>query len=214
MIYITVSLIAYSLFSEFLCDCFGPRIEMLSVILSSNAFIFFHLLVTTTYAFPAYPQLVSPLVADRHNVSSPNMLDNLNVNRIPSTEALNLPPEPVWSITCETEPFTHRPVIGTDCLQIATQIENSAGATAYHLYKASDPGLGWRNGGCYIFLDSMLPTDTDVFRPISIALNIRRVVEKCDTLGGATAIGPRRKFDLFIEPWDVDSATTVATARS
>lgn len=210
MIYVTVSLvqhiifIEYSLSSEFVCDCFGPRIEMRSVILSSNAFIFFHLLVTTTYAFPAYPQLVSSLAADRHNVSSPNMLDNLNVHRIPSTEALNLPLEPVWSITCETDEFPVRPVNGIDCLHIATQIENSAGATSYHLYKATDPGLGWRHGGCYVFLDSRLPTDTDVFRPILIALNIRRVVEKCDTLvsklGGVTAIGLRRKFDLYIEP--------------
>ena len=161
-------------------------------------------LTITIYALPSHPQFGSSLVADRHNASSTNMLDNLNVSRVLSVEALNTRLNPEWPITCETDERPERPVNNTDCLHIATEIENSPGATSYRLYKGTDHNMSWRHGDCYALLDSMFPTDTDVFQPILIALNIRRIVEKCDDvvplMGGITFVGPRRKFDLIIEP--------------
>lgn len=196
------------------CDCFGPRTEMLSAFLSPRTFVFFHLLITTTYAFPAYPQLVSSLVAHRHNVSSPNTLGSLNVSRTPSTEALKAPPGPLWPVTCNEEVPPHFPINGTDCLHIAKHIESTPGATSYRLYKASE-GLSWAHGNCFVFLKAWYHGNTDVFKPILISENIRRVVEKCNTavsgLGGVTPIGPRLKFEMDVTYVDPGIAMTVAT---
>lgn len=175
---------------------------MLSTNFSSSAYLIFCFLTTTTYAFPSYPHFVSSLFADRHNVSSSNMLKNLNVSRVLSIEALSSQTDPEWDIVCETDGHPDRSVNSTDCLHIATEIENSAGATSYRVYKGTDHNMEWRHGDCSASLEPMLTIDTDVFKPILIALSIRRIVERCGymvpKMGGRTLVGPRRKFEVFI----------------
>ncbi len=179
--------------------------EMLSIFLSSNAIIIFCFLAITSYVFPSYSKFgSSSFVADRYNVSSSKIIDNPNGSKILSTEPLNNLLEREWPVVCESDHYSTHPVNSTDCFHIATEIENSAGATSWHIYKSTDPDLEWRHGDCYALLNSMFPTATDVFKPILIARNIRRVAEKCEgmvpKMGGATSVGPRRNFELFIEP--------------
>lgn len=178
---------------------------MPSVTLSANAFVFLHLLIITAYALPAYLQLTPPSIADRPNVFSPHLLNNsISTPRIPATtEALTRPSEPLPAIDCDRGASYDRSVKAADCLYIAAQIEDSPDAKTPRVYRGTDDDLDWGHGNCSVEIFAFIRSNTDTFRPTSIAFNIRRMVAKCDTwntrLGGQTRIGPAQKFALAVE---------------
>ncbi len=158
--------------------------------------------IITSYAFPLSLELGSPFsIADRRGVSSSKVLDNPYVGRMAPfygnpTETLNTTLGPEWPITCGER---RGPLNTTDCIHIATEIENSPGATSLRVYKSQEAGdLQWEYGGCNVVVGALHLRATDVFKPILIARDIRRVVEKCDREAGMTTVGPRRYFVMLV----------------
>lgn len=173
----------------------------------TNDIIIYFSLIITSYALPSNWKFDSPLsVADRLHVSSSSMiLDNLNVSRFAPfysnpTEILNASRGPMWAITCNEHEL---PPNRTDCIHIATHIENSPGATSYRVYNSDDPNLDWRHGNCRAIVNARFRGTTDVFKPVLIARDIRRVVELCGATtpgqSGFTTLGPRGRFLLHVE---------------
>jgi hypothetical protein len=180
---------------------------MVYILHFTNAIVVCFSLIISSYALPLHSELgSSSSVADRLIVSSSSMiLDNLNDSRSGpiysnSTEVLNTSLGPEWPITCSEHEL---PLSITDCYHIATQIENSPGATSYRIYRSDEPFLDWTHGNCRAIVSCRFAGATDVFKPVLIARDIRRVVELCDITiprqSGMTAVGPRRKFRLLVE---------------
>lgn len=173
----------------------------------ANAIVVCFSLIISSYALPPPSKLgSSSSVADRVIVPSSSLiLDDLKLNGSgsiynSSTEVLNTPLGPEWPIYCST----HRePLTKANCYHIATQIENSPGATTFRIYRSDDPPMAWAYGNCQVVVGSNIPGATDVFQPVLIARDIRRVVQLCDITvpgqSGITAIGPRGKLRLEVE---------------
>jgi len=72
--------------------------------------------------------------------------------------------------------------------------------------------LNWSHGGCLVSLASTQTGSTDVFQPVLIARDIMRVVVFCAMTesGGATTVGPRKKFTLVVTNSRVEFNGTVA----
>ncbi len=180
---------------------------MVYILHLTNAIVVCFSLIISSYAIPSRSKLgSSSSVADRLIVSSSSMiLDNLNDSRSGpiysnSTEVLNTPLGPEWPISCSVYLL---PLSITDCYYIATQIENSPGATSYRIYRSDEPSLDWKHGNCRAVVSGKFAGATDVFKPVLIARDIRRVVELCDILiprqSGMTTVGPRGKFRLHVQ---------------
>lgn len=126
-----------------------------------------------------------------------------------STESLG----PDWPVLCikPGRPFALSPV-KADCQHISTEIKNSVDATAFRVYKQAEGGLNWSHGGCLVSLASTQTGSTDVFQPVLIARDIMRVVVFCAMtgFGGATTVGPRKKFTLVVTNSRVEFNGTVA----
>jgi hypothetical protein len=183
---------------------------MVYILHLTNAIIVYSSLIISSYAIPSHSKLgSSSSVADRLIVSSSSMiLDNLNDSRSGpiysnSTEVLNTSLGPEWPISCSVHLL---PVSITDCYYIATQIENSPGATSNRIYTSDEPFLDWTHGNCRAIVSCRVAGAThatDVFKPVLIARDIRRVVERCGITiprqSGMTAVGPRGKFRLHVQ---------------
>lgn len=180
---------------------------MVYILHLTNAIFVYFSLIISSYAIPSHSKLgSSSSVADRLIVSSSSMiLDRLDNSRSGpiysnSTEVLNTPLGPEWPISCSVY---LSPLSRTDCYYIATQIENSPGATSYRVYSSDEPPLEWKHGDCRVVVGGRFAGATDVFKPVLIARDIRRVVEQCDILiprqSGMTNVGPRGNFRLHVQ---------------
>ena len=180
---------------------------MVYILHLTNAVVVYFSLIISSYAIPSHSKLgSSSSIADRLIVSSsPMILDNLNDSRSApiysnSTEVLDTPLGPEWPISCSVY---SPPLSIADCYYIATQIEDSPGATSYRIYKSEKPFLELKHGDCRAVISGKFAGATDVFKPVLIARDIRRVAKQCDILmqkqSGITTLGPRGNFRLHVQ---------------
>lgn len=158
-----------------------------------------------SFALPSKFESASSPAAKKGDISPSKIFNNLSAGPIsfsqnkPTIDSItNL--DPGWPISCRAV-STPIALDEAHCIHIATEIESGEGAQSLRIYSADDGIRFWRYGTCLVSLGAWRPGYTDVFKPILIAQNIRRVVEVCVRigLGGATYVGPRRRFVLSVD---------------
>lgn len=184
-----------------------------------GTFVSFCLLLTMSYALPSKFESASSSVAEKGNISLPNIFYNLDGGPIgssqsTSTRASNPTLKPDWPITCN-RPSPFPPLLNVaDCLYISTTIESSTDAKTFRVYSAAAGLLTWVHRTCRVTMGATHTGYTDVFKPILIAHDIGRVVHRCSRLGygGATHVGPRMRFALVVLYSGLSANGTAATA--
>ena len=183
-----------------------------------KAFFSLHLFITSSYGFilASEPGAQSSVI-DRRNVSAPKTFKGFD-NGVNASSQINpvedpmATLEPEWPVVCSAPSRRFaRPLDEQSCLHLATVIETSPGATSFRIYSGQQR-LSWIHGNCHIFMRGLGTGTTDVFKPVLIARNIRRILHICasERLGGATNVGPRKRFVLVVSSSLLDPTETVA----
>ena len=183
-----------------------------------KAFFSLHFFITSSHGFilASEPGPQSSVI-DRRNVSAPKTFKGFDngVNASSQIDPVEDPMaslEPEWPVVCSapSRRFS-RPLDELSCLHIATQIETSPGATSFRIYSGGDR-VSWVHGNCHIFMRGLGTGSTDVFKPVLIARNVRRILQICarGRLGGATNVGPRKRFVLVVSSSLLAPTETVA----
>ena len=193
---------------------------MMYVPYSAEALFALCLSITTSFAsVPGSHPAPLSFVIKRRNISASETSKGFDNNIIVSSrsnpvEAPTTTLGPDWPIFCaKPTPMAQR-LDQKDCLTIASQIETSPGATSFRIYSGEEGRLHWGQGSCSISMGGLTLRSTDVFKPVLIARDIRRVLGSCvgNGRGGVTNVGPRRKFILIVSNFMLDANETVATS--
>ena len=164
------------------------------------------LLLTTIYAFPSDLKPNPRRSGGPERDIPPFILKNPGRSTTVSASSTRVQTptialEPGWPIRCN-EPSRRYPtqLDTANCRVIAVGIENKPDSSVLRIYSAADGELQWVHGDCYVNMWSPTAGATDVFQPLLIAHDIRRVLQACGPrgVGGTTSVGPREKFCLLV----------------
>ena len=186
---------------------------MLHILSLSGFIVSFYLLITTSHALPSGSKSASSSAADTRAVRPSDAGESGSSQTKPSrAPAIALTHD--WPIHCnKLRPPFAKHLNRADCFHISTSIESLPDAQSYRIYSDDGGRSEWVFGDCYVSMAALRVGATDVFKPATIAHEIRRVAHECAEpyVSGSTSVGSRGNFVLVVSSIHISANGTVAT---